>query len=163
MLLGQMGTAAESNVEKWADWKFLLGSWVAVDSNGVPGQASEGGTTFTTDLQGAVLVRKNLAVYPATKDRSAAIHDDLTIFNRTGDSVRADYFDSEGHQIRYIATFDAASNTWTLISEIIAGVPRYRFSYAQISPEDLKLKFEIAQPNAPDSFKTYVEGRKATV
>lgn len=157
-LLNSLSAASGSEVEKWSDWKFLLGTWVAVDSNGVPGKASEGGTSFTIDLQGAVLVRKNHAAYPAAKDRPAATHDDLMIFHRVGDSVRAEYFDSEGHQISYVATFEAASNIWTLVSEIKVGTPRYRFTYARNSLQDLKVKFEIAPPNSPEDFKTYVDG-----
>ena len=35
--------------------------------------------------------------------------------------------------------------------------PHYRLSYVKIGDNDLKLTFEIAPPDAPDKFKTYIE------
>jgi hypothetical protein len=83
----------------WQPLEFLVGEWRGEGSGG-PGQGS-GGFTFAWDLQKAVLVRKNHAEYPAQQGRPAAVHDDLTVISVEGDRLRADYWDNEGHVIRY--------------------------------------------------------------
>ena len=40
-----------------------------------------------------------------------------------------------------------------------AGMPGFRLSYTQINPSSLILKFEIAPPDKPDAFNTYLEGK----
>ena len=35
--------------------------------------------------------------------------------------------------------------------------PRYRLTYVKTGDNDLKLTFEIAPPEAPEKFKTYIE------
>ena len=58
------------------------------------------------DLKDKVLVRKNHAEYPATKDRPAVTHDDLMIVyvEATTKQLRAFYTDSEGNTINYLVT-----------------------------------------------------------
>jgi len=68
---------AKPAADLWAPLQFLLGDWVG-EGNGAPGQ-SAGGFSFQPDLQRQILVRKSRAEYPATKDRPAFAHDDLTI------------------------------------------------------------------------------------
>ena len=143
--------------DEWADWKVLLGNWVGTDGSGAPGKASAGGCSFATDLQGKVIVRKNHAEYPAANGRPTIVHDDLMIIFRRGSTVRAAYYDSEGHEINYAATYNATDKTWIFVSDPAAGTPRYRLVYTQTSPGELKLKFETAPPNSPEAFKTYIE------
>lgn len=141
----------------WDDWKPLLGSWGAADSAGAPGKASAGLCSFSLDLQGQVIVRKNHAEYPAANGRPASVHDDLmTIFQR-GAAVRAVYFDSEGHEINYAGTWNDQTKTWQFMSDATSNGPRYRLTYTQVSPQQLKLKFEVAPPGKPDDFKNYIE------
>jgi hypothetical protein len=148
--------AGEAGADKWADWQFLLGDWVGADSAGAPGKASAGGCSFAVELQGAVIVRKNHAEYPATKDRPAAVHDDLMTIYRQGNLVRADYFDSEGHVIHYTATRRAADKSWVFLGDVVAGQPRFRLTYTETSPTELKLAFEMTAPGKPDAFQPYI-------
>jgi hypothetical protein len=141
----------------WDDWKALLGDWVGVDSAGKPGKASDGCCSFSLDLQGKVILRKNHAEYPASEDRPAAVHDDWMVLFRRGVAVRAFYYDSEGHEINYAASFDAKEKAWRFLSDPLADTPRYRLTYTQVSPQHLKLKFEVAPPGKPDAFQTYIE------
>lgn len=73
----------------WNAFKFLIGEWVG-EGTGAPGEGT-GGFSFSYDLQNTVLVRKNFANYPATKDRPAFTHDDLMIVyqeaGKTGQST----------------------------------------------------------------------------
>ena len=58
-----------------------------------------------------------------------------------------------------------SSATWRLLcpegvaftSEAAPG-PRFRLTYLQTEAATVIVRFEIAPPNAPDAFKTYLEG-----
>lgn len=83
----------------WEDLSSLVGEWQGVGT-GAPGEAT-GGFTLSFDLQKRVLVRRSRADYPATPQRPAFSHEDLTIIYREEPSgaVRAAYNDNEGHVI----------------------------------------------------------------
>jgi hypothetical protein len=130
---------------------FLLGNWVG-EGSGQPGRAS-GEFSFRHDLDGRILFRTNFAEYPATADRPAFRHDDFMITYSEGGALRAIYFDSEGHVIRYdVAT---SANSAVFLSEPPG--PHYRLSYTAKNPNQLFIKFEIAPPDKPDEFSSYIE------
>lgn len=137
----------------WKDWTPMLGEWEA-DTTG-PGSPT-GGFTLAPDLQGRVLVRKNHAQYPKKDTHPAVSHDDLMVIYRDGDATRADYWDSEGHLIRYVAAVDKGKS-FTFLSDAVPGQPRFRLTYVVTSASVLSLRFEIATPNAPDQFKPYIQ------
>jgi hypothetical protein len=68
--------------------------------------------------------------------------------------VKADYFDSEGHVIRYVV--EARSGEVVFLSEIKSSEPRYRLSYTRGSATTLKGTFEVAPPGKPDGFAPYL-------
>jgi hypothetical protein len=133
----------------------LLGEWVG-EGAGTPGEA-KGGFTFSYDLQKRVIVRRNYAEYPAAKDRPAFRHDDLMIYysEATGGPFRADYYDNEGHVIRYAVT--VSGGVVTCVSEPSPSAPRFRFTYTPAGPDVVKIKFEIAPPGKPEAFTPYIE------
>lgn len=140
------------------DWKplaWLVGDWTATGGGG-PGQGS-GGFSFHQDLQGQVLVRKNYSEYPPTKDKPAYRHDDLTIVYRTNDGFRADYFDNEGHVVRYSVAVSADGNTVTFVSDEAAPGPHLRLTYHKLNEATLAGTFEIARPDKPHDFSKYLE------
>lgn len=101
-------------------------------------------------------MRKSYAEYPATDERPASRHDDLMIVYADAEGrLRADYFDSEGHVIRY--AIHAGGDSAEFVSDAVAGAPRFRLTYTKSGPEQLSLKFEIAPPGKPDSLKTYID------
>jgi hypothetical protein len=137
-------TASAQPAPALAPLQFLVGDWRAVDT-----PAGETGRfTFKFDVQGHVLVRTNEAVYPTSR------HDDLMVIYVDGDAVKADYFDNEGHVIRYTARI--AANRVALTSDPDAKGPRYRLSYALAPDGVLSGTFEIAMPDAPETFKPYL-------
>jgi hypothetical protein len=134
--------------------RFLLGDWQA-EGGGKPGEAS-GGFSFTFSLQDRVIVRTNHADYPATADKPASRHDDLMVLYGTEPGgLRADYYDSEGHVIRYTGNADAAGEV-SLASEISSGSPRFRLSYKLRADGALDGRFEIAPPGQPEAFGPYL-------
>ena len=75
---------------------FLLGNWTAA-----PGAAGETGAfSFTAEVQGQTIVRKNHADYPASAGKPASRHDDLMVMAVEHGAVHAAYYDNEGHVIR---------------------------------------------------------------
>ena len=129
---------------------FLVGDWRAIGT--APGE--RGAFTFKFDVQRHVLVRTNEAVYDATATREASRHDDLMVVYVDNGSVMADYFDSEGHVIRYAV--QAAPDHVTFVSDRDPKGPRYRLSYTLASDGVLSGSFEIATPDAPEAFKPYL-------
>jgi hypothetical protein len=149
---------AQQATNPWSKWDYLLGEWIG-DGKGDPGEA-KGWFTLKTDLDKNVLVRTNHAEYPATKNRPAAIHEDLMIVyaGNNGASAKAIYFDNEKHIINYTVSYNDAENAIVLTSDVMEGAPRFRFTYKKIDDKNIKTVFEIAPPGKPDSFAIYVEG-----
>jgi ubiquinone/menaquinone biosynthesis C-methylase UbiE len=134
--------------------RFLIGEWQA-EGGGTPGAAG-GGFAFASALQGRSVLRTSFASYPATAAKAASRHDDIMVFYATdaGD-LRADYYDSEGHVIRYSGSAPAAGEL-TLVSEAAPGLPRFRLSYRLGASGVLEGRFEIAPPGKPDAFGPYL-------
>src|SRR6266404_247911 len=90
-----------AKADDWGPLQFLVGQWTG-EGGGEPGQGS-GSFSFTPDLQGKILVRKNFAEYPPSNGKPAYRHDDLMVIYRDGPSrqLRAIYFDSAEHTIEY--------------------------------------------------------------
>ena len=105
------------------------------------------------DQDGKILVRKNRADYPATKDRPAFSHTDLmVVYKDEGDTkLRAIYFDMEDHVIHYDVEPAADGNSVRFVSR------NYRFTYTKTGADRVAIKFEIAPPDHPGEFKTYIE------
>jgi hypothetical protein len=154
-LAGCLGwPAAASLPRELAPLGFLLGEWDGGGS-GAPGQAS-GGTSFATSLQDRVIVRTNFAAIAATDKTPASRHDDLMIIyvDERG-AVRADYYDNEGHVIRYAVTVSGPGRA-VFVSDVPAGAPRYRLAYETAPDGVVKGSFSVAPPGKPDAFTPYL-------
>ena len=147
---GRAGGATPPELEPLA---FLVGEWVA-DGGGAPGAAS-GRASFAAGLQGTVMVRASYAEYPATAQRPSLRHDDLMVIYVDGGRVQADYYDNEGHVIRYALTSPRPGEA-CLVSEATAAAPRYRLVYTLGEDGVLKGEFAIAPPGKPDGFAVYL-------
>jgi hypothetical protein len=146
--------AADAPPAALSSLTFLLGEWEAQGS-GVPGEAS-GGFSFMPELQRRVIVRTNHADYPATDGKPSSRHDDLMVLYATDDgAIRADYYDSEGHVIRYSGSVPGADQL-TLVSDPANATPRFRLSYKLRTDGALDGSFEIAPPGKPDTFQPYL-------
>jgi hypothetical protein len=137
----------------WKDFAPLLGEWQG--DPGAPGGPT-GSFTLTPELAGRVLVRKSYAEYPQSAGRPAFRHDDLMVIYRDRDATRADYWDNEGHVIRYVVTIEKGK-TIVFQSEAAPGRPRFRLTYLAQGADRLSLRFDIAPPNAPDQWKLYLQ------
>lgn len=141
------------DAEPWRDFRFLVGEWDA-RGGGEPG-VGQGGFRFALELGEKVLIRTSRVDYATTPERSPFTHEDLVIIYREAERVRAMYFDSEGHVIRYAVEVSADGCVW--VSEPAPG-PRFRLTYRRLSADELSVGFDIATSDAPDRFVTHVEG-----
>ena len=145
------------STNEWKDFDYLLGEWTWV-GGGQPGQG-KGVSTFRPELDGTVLVRKTHLDYPATKERAAFAHDDLLyVYHDPQDnSLRAIFFDGEGHVIRYAITVASGGNSVEFLSDAAPAGTRCRMTYARAGADSVTETFEIAPPGKPNDFATYVE------
>lgn len=150
VLIVLTGLARGENPATLASFRFLLGQWEGVGDQA----AATGGFTFAAGVQDRVIVRTNYSNRPTNAAQPASRHDDLMIVYVDGGVVKADYFDSEGHVIRYVA--EARSDGVMLVSESKPSEARYRLSYVQSSPTTVKGTFEVAPPGRPDAFAPYL-------
>ena len=143
------GTARGQSPATLASFQFLLGQW-----EGIGDQAgATGGFTFAPSVQDRVIVRTNYSNTPPNGGKPASRHDDLMVIYIDAGVVKANYFDSEDHVIRYVA--EARSGEVVFVSEIKPSEPRYRLTYTRRS-ETLVGKFEMAPPGKPESFSPYL-------
>jgi hypothetical protein len=152
LLAGSTGWAKEpAALEPLA---FLVGEWRA-SGEGQPGTGS-GKAVFARGLQDRVIVRTSYAEYPGAPGQPASRHDDLMIiFAAPEGGARADYYDNEGHVIRYAVQVPGPGRA-VFLSEPGAGQPRFRLSYALDAAGVLAGEFAIAPPGATDAFKPYL-------
>jgi hypothetical protein len=139
--------------QDWGPAQFLVGNWTG-DGGGQLGQGS-GAFSFSPDLQGKILVRKNFAEYPAANGKPAFRHDDLMILYRdeTTHGLRATYFDSEEHVISYAVK--PVEGGVVFVSEGAPSTTRFRMTYTSTGKDTLKIKFETAAPGK--EFAPYIE------
>jgi hypothetical protein len=136
---------------RWKPIQFLLGNWAAVGGGPQTGQG-QGAFSFTPDLDRSIVVRRNLAEYRDGPNAGARHDDLLIIYSEAPDSLRAIYFDSEGHTIRYNLK-TPAPNVAVFESDGTQPGPRYRLTYA-LRGKSLEGKFQVATPGA--EFETYL-------
>lgn len=133
----------------------LLGRWVAEPDPHAPGVT--GWTTFSRELGERVVVRRNHASYPAKDGKPASEHDDLMIVFTEDGRLRAEYWDNEGHVIRYDVQAPAR-DTVVFLSDARPRAPRFRLTYVMSEPAKLALTFEIAPPGTAE-FRPYISAR----
>jgi hypothetical protein len=153
LICASAGRAGEQG--KLAPLKFLLGEWEPVKS-GKAGEASGGSATFTASLQGRIIIRNSFAEYPGRDGRGAVRHDDLMVIYVDTDSLlKADYYDNEGHVIRY--TVQTPNDSIALfISAATPKLPGYRLTYVLTADGYVHGKFEFAPPGKPEAFAPYM-------
>jgi hypothetical protein len=132
--------------------QFLLGEWEAISR---PGEAT-GGFAFTPALLSHVIVRTNYSDQPASDERPAFRHEDLmVIYVDDSEVLRADYYDSEGHVIRYEGQLGPAGEVAFVAAATAAG-PGFRLSYRQVEPGFLEGRFEIALLQPAGAYAPYL-------
>jgi acetyl esterase/lipase len=150
--------AADTN---WKTLEFLIGKWVGEGSSEAGAGSGSGYFTFESGLRDKVLVRKNHAEYPATKDRPRVTHDDLMIVyaDPVTREPRAFYTDTEGNVINYEVSVVNDGKWIVFLSEPQAAGSHYRLTYLATGPDQIALTFEIAPADQPTQFRKFIEGK----
>ena len=135
LLLLAATCAGAQTADPFKALQFLTGEWVD-EGAGTPGE-SAGACSFTSDLQGKVIVRKSYA------ESSQGRHDDLMVIyvDEASKKLKAIYFDNEGHVIHY--SVEAGSDSAVLRNE------QYRLTYRKNGTDKLALDFDIAGQGRP--------------
>jgi hypothetical protein len=151
---GLVATGGGGQPDALAPVQFLLGEWRG-EGAGEPGQGG-GSAAFTRELQGRVIVRRSFAEYPPGGGRPGFRHDDLmVVFAEPSGSLRADYYDSEGHVIRYAVETPEVGHA-VFVSAPSPEAPRFRLSYRLRPDGKLEGTFETAPPGKPEAFTIYL-------
>jgi len=132
---------------------FLLGEWRALNEPGEP----SGRFRFDTRLNERVIIRSNFADYEAEGGRPAFRHEDLMIIHGDEpDDIYAEYYDNEGHVIRYEGeVFEEEYVVFTSLA--LAAAPRFRLSYKLAPDGKLYGSFDTALPEEPEQFTPYLQ------
>ncbi|MBI4902991.1 MAG: hypothetical protein HY820_05105 [Acidobacteria bacterium] len=133
---------SDETAARWKTIEFLLGEWVG-DGDGAPGKGT-GEFSFRPELNGRIVVRRSF------NQMGNARHEDLMVLYLDGASMRAGYWDSEGHMIPYKVT--VAGRSAVFESEGGTG-PRYRLTYTRTGA-NLEGLFQVAPPGG--EFKSYL-------
>lgn len=152
-------TLAQQRAPSLDSLKALLGRWVGEGTSEVG--AGGGSCSFELSLKDRVLVRKNHAEYPATKERPTITHDDLMIVypDTRGNQLRGFYTDSEGNTINYLISVSTDGKTIVFLSDPSDAGPRYRLTYTFVEADRLSLTFELAPADQPEQFKKFIGGQ----
>jgi hypothetical protein len=145
-----------SGSPKFADLQFLVGRWQG-KGNGQPGQGGSGDTSFRLEVQGNVMVRRNHADFPASRNRPAISYDDLMVIYASSGAapMRAMLWDSQSHMVRYDVQV-VKPGTVEFTSDL-EPQGRFRMTYTQDGPDRLNLQFDTAPHSQPDEFTNYVQ------
>jgi hypothetical protein len=155
LILSGLPLAAQSSQESaFNKLNFLLGKWTGVaGEKQTPQGAGQGAFSFEPELNGKIIVRRNIAEYD-----SGPRHEDLMVIyldepsDQPDNGPRAIYFDSEGHVIRYRLAFPSPEHA-VFESDGTQPGPKYRLSY-WMEKTSLNGTFEVAPPGS--GFKPYM-------
>jgi hypothetical protein len=159
LLLAMMTASAWSQpLDRWKDLRFLIGEFTGEGGGSGVGQGM-GAYTFLPELGGKILMRRNVADYPAANGDPATHHEDvMTVYAEAdGRNLEAIYFDSEGHVIHYAVEVVNGGKSVTFTSAAQAGQPRYRLTYRDSGKGLVDGRFEVAPPGKPEAFTRYME------
>jgi hypothetical protein len=147
-----------SGADPWKALSFLQGTWSASTTTaGSSGGNVSGTYTFRSELGNHILARHTTNIEgckgPATFDCD---HGDLLYIyqNATGQSLKAIYFDNEGHVIHYdVSTPDAT--TAMFLSDASQPGPQFRLLY-ELKGAIMQGKFQMRMPGQ-NEWKSYLE------
>jgi hypothetical protein len=155
LLSSSLWGAESAGTDPWQPLQFLVGDWSGGGS-GKPGDAN-GEFSLRFDLDKRILVRRNHAVSQAKSGSvSSGRHEDLMIiYPQSGvPPFRAEYFDNEGHVIRYLVSVAERKAVFESAAEGTG--PRFRLTYELKTDGQLAIEFAMAMPGR--SYQPYVSG-----
>lgn len=148
--------------DPWQSLAFLEGAWKAETTGGSAAAKSSGTYSFVRDLRGHVFSRRSTPASCNGPKEFDCEHSDMLFVYEEGPAhtLKAIYFDNEGHVIHYDVTTPEA-NAVVFLSPDSAPGPQFRLSY-KFSSGIMSGKFEMHMPGA-NAWNTYLawQGPKA--
>ncbi len=132
-----------------AGMEFLLGGWASAAPGAVAdtGGSATGGSTFTVEAGGQVILRRDHTDLRDAKGAAAGGFDQIMMVWPEGGAVRADYADGR-HVIHYVRAEVEPGRAVTFTSDP-AGGPVFRLGYRLTAPGVLAVSFGMSPPGAP--------------
>jgi hypothetical protein len=145
---------AQTNPDPFAPIQFLKGTWEAKGAG--PGGVSTTGTyTFAPDLKNHILARTGPPNASCTGPSSFDCdHGDMLYVYPEAGTLRAIYFDNEGHVIHYAVTTPTPTSV-VFLSDVGQPGPQFRLTY-ELKSGIMTGRFQMHMPGAPD-WTTYLE------
>jgi len=140
--------------DPWQPFAFLIGTWEAETSGGTAAAKVIGLYSFAPELNNHILARHSgnaNCKAPASFDCE---HSDLLYLYPQGQSIKAIYFDNEGHVIHYGVTTPTATSAIFLSDPATPG-PQFRLVYER-KESILSGKFQMRMPGQSE-FNSYLE------
>jgi len=153
----QTEKAFSANADPWKALSFLEGTWTANTVGGTAGAKSIGTYTFQAELGGHVLARHTFthAGCNGLANYDCQHSDLLYVYQESGSpSLRAIYFDNEGHVIHYDVSTPAPSSA-LFLSAASGPNPQFRLVY-ELKGAIMSGNFEICMPGQ-NEWKPYLE------
>ncbi|MCI3133155.1 hypothetical protein [Phenylobacterium aquaticum] len=128
---------------------FLMGDWGGQGQVADTGGTSSGRSSFTPEVGGTVLLRRDHTDLLDAVGKSQGGFDQLMwIYSERG-AVRADYADGQ-HIIHYDRATVSPGRAVTFFSVAQAGAPTFRLAYTLAGPDVLRVSFGMAAPGQSD-------------
>ena len=150
--LGAQSAGPETS-DPWKALQFLEGTWEA--KTGPGGPTSTGTYTFVKELDGHVLARHGRTAYCKGPAGFDCEHGDLLyVFpDGPGQTLKAIYFDNEGHVIHYDVTTPSPTSV-VFLSDAATPGPQFRLAY-ELKDGAMAGKFQMHMPG--QDWKSYLE------
>ncbi|MGA3188145.1 MAG: hypothetical protein ABSF22_13650 [Bryobacteraceae bacterium] len=152
-LLSAACVCAQSDNSPLKPLAFLEGTWEAKTQQGSAGATAGGTYTFVKELGGHVLARHGAlsdCKGPASFDCD---HGDLLYVYQDDSTLKAIYFDNEGHVIHYKVA--ASSGAVEFLSDPSNSGPQFRLAYER-KDSVMSGKFQMRMPGQTE-WKSYLE------
>ncbi|MDR3506590.1 MAG: hypothetical protein P4L64_01705 [Caulobacteraceae bacterium] len=139
------------------DVSFLAGEW-----NGARGQVfdtggtSTGRSSFTAEVGGMVLLRRDHTDLFDKVGKPQGGFDQMMWIYPEGNALRADYSDGQ-HVIHYVRTQVTPGHSVMFMSEAQPGAPTFRLTYTLTAPDALTVSFDMAPPGQAE-FHSVAQG-----
>ncbi len=125
---------------------FLVGHWVGDDGKvAETGGTSQGTSVITSEVGGAVLLRRDHTELRDAAGKASGGFDLITMIYPESGTLHADYSDGQ-HIIHYTQAEIDPGRSVVFTSKAQPGAPRFRLSYAVEDPRTLALDFSMSPP-----------------
>jgi len=130
---------------------FLVGHWSTPKQGKVAdtGGSSMGESNFTSEVGGAVLLRKDhVSLYDAAGKPTGGFDIMMMIYPEAG-GIRAEYADGD-HIIHYTSASVNPGHAVTFLSASSPATPTFKLSYVLSKPNVIDIDFSMAPPGGAD-------------